>query len=90
MEEIKKSPCVDDVITWGETTEEVHKLKESAFTVIGEAQFEWHSNEPETGNKAMPKNNLESNLEKPRCWATMERNRRHHRRHIPKGLPKSI
>ena len=43
-----------------------------------------------TGNKAMPKNNLDTNLEKPR--ATMEQNRghHHHRRLIPKGLPRSI
>ena len=78
VEEIKKSLYVDDVITGGETTEKVHKLKESAVAVFGEAQFElhkWHSNEPELeasgepeeGNKAMPGNNLESNPEKPRC-----------------------
>ena len=50
VEEIKKSLYVDDVITGGETTDKVHKLKESAVAVFGEAQFElhkWHSDEPE-------------------------------------------
>ena len=49
VEEIKKSLYVDDVITGGETTAKVHKLKELAVTAFGEAQFElhkWHSNEP--------------------------------------------
>lgn len=32
VEEIKKSPYVDDVITGGETTEKVRKLKESTVT----------------------------------------------------------
>lgn len=48
VEEIKKSLYVDDVITGGETTEKVCKLKESAVTVFGEARLElhkWHSNE---------------------------------------------
>ena len=50
VEEIKKSLCVDDVITGGETTDKVRKLKETAVAVFGEAKFElhkWHSNEPE-------------------------------------------
>ena len=50
VEEIKKSLYVDDVITGGETTDKVRKLKETAVAVFGEAKFElhkWHSNEPE-------------------------------------------
>ena len=49
VEEVKKSLYVDDVVTGGETTERVRKLKESAVAVFVEAQFElhkWHSNEP--------------------------------------------
>ena len=38
VEEIKKSLYVDDVITNGETKEKVHKLKESAVAVFGEAK----------------------------------------------------
>ena len=38
VEEIKKSLYVDGVITNGETKEKVHKLKESAVAVFGEAK----------------------------------------------------
>ena len=50
VEEIKKGLYIDDVITGGEMTEKVRKLKESAVAVFAEAQFElhkWHSNKPE-------------------------------------------
>ena len=49
VEEIQKSLYADDVITGGETTNEVCKLKETAVAIFGEAQFEldkWHSNVP--------------------------------------------
>ena len=59
----------------------MHKLKEMAIEVFGEAQFDlhkWHSNEPELevtgepedGNKVILRNSLESNPEKPRCWGS--------------------
>ena len=64
VEEIKKSLYVDDdVITGGETTEKVRKLKESAVAVFGEAQFElhkWHSNEPELEASGEPKDGKQS------------------------------
>ncbi|XP_068723854.1 uncharacterized protein [Montipora capricornis] len=62
-EEIKKSLYVDDVITGGETTEKVCKLKESAVAVFGEAQFElhkWHSNEPELEASGEPEDGKQS------------------------------
>ena len=63
VEEIKKSLYVDDVITGGETTEKVRKLKESAVAVFGEAQFElhkWHSNEPELEASGEPEDGKQS------------------------------
>ena len=62
VEEIKKSLYVDDVITSGEMTEKVRKLKESAVAVFEEAQFElhkWHSSgEPEDGKQSYVKEQL--------------------------------
>ena len=58
VEEIKRSLYVDDVITGGETKDRVHKLKETAVAVFGEAQFElhkWHSNKPDLETNEEPK-----------------------------------
>ena len=72
VEEIKKSLYVDDVITGGETTEKVRKLKESTVTEstvwLTKVAFKSAlkaSGEPEG---ATPRINLESNPEKPRRW----------------------
>ena len=68
LEEIKKSLYVDDVITSGETTEKVWKLKESAVAVFGEAQFElhkWHSNEPELEVSGEPEDEKQSYAKEP-------------------------
>ena len=48
MDEILKSLYVDDLITGGETTNDVCHLKNTAVAIFGEAGFEfhkWHSNE---------------------------------------------
>lgn len=63
VEEVKKSLYIHNVITSGETTEKVCKLKESAVTVFGEAQFElhkWHSNEPELEASGEPEDGKQS------------------------------
>ncbi len=50
IKEIEKSLYVDDIITGGETTDEVLCLKQKTITVFEEAKFQlhkWHSNEPQ-------------------------------------------
>lgn len=67
VEEIRKSLYVDNVITGGETADKVHKLKESAIAVFGEAEFElhtWHSNEPELEAGAEPEDGKQSYAKK--------------------------
>ena len=63
VEEIMKNLYVDDVITGGETTGKVRKLKETAVAMFGEAQFElhkWHSNEPELEASGEPEDGKRS------------------------------
>ena len=50
VEEIEKSLYVDDVISGGDTIDQVGELKDASITVFGEAGFQlhkWHSNVPE-------------------------------------------
>ena len=50
VEEIEKSLYVDDVISGGDTIDQVGELKEASITVFGEAGFQfhkWHLNVPE-------------------------------------------